>query len=293
MIRCALWFALALVLVIPSVARADGDVQGASYSASGSGALAFANQTPNRGGSVLRLVTAEGLVTAPQPIASGFEDPQVAMGPRGDVIVAWIDRAGLYARFQPSGGVLGPVELVATEPEFLEGIVPLAVDGAGNAFVAYALASGAGGLHVRMRDASGVWGPDQALGGERISDPELVASANGTALLAWRQHGGKALNGTQIALSTRAPGAAFTPAIVVAGTPRHADEPALALNDRGDAVVTWIETHRSDRPKARRGETVFSIHGRFRRADGAFGKPMRLSHCKPPASPSPCSRTVA
>ncbi len=127
-----------------------------------------------------------------------------------------------------------------------------------------------------MRQARG--GPSGARRGADIYDPELVASANGTALLAWRQHGGKALNGTQIALSTRAPGAAFTPATVIAGTPRHADEPALALNDRGDAVVTWIETHRSDRPKARRGETVSSIHGRFRRAGGAFGKPMRLSH---------------
>ena len=61
-----------------------------------------------------------------------------------------------------------------------------------------------------MREASGAWGPEQSLGGERIVYPELVASANGSALLAWRQHGGKALNGTQVALSTRAPGAAFS-----------------------------------------------------------------------------------
>jgi hypothetical protein len=278
MIRCALRFALALVLVISSVARADGDVQGAAYSASGSGALAFANETHNTGGSVLRLVTAEGLVTAPQPIASGFEDPQVAMGPRGDVIVAWFDKAGLYARFQPAGGVLGPVEVVAAAPDIYQEVLPLAVDGAGNAFVAYAPMFGPGGLRVRMRDASGAWGAEQNLGGTDIYDPALEVAANGTALLAWRQHGGKALNGTQIALSTRAPGAAFTPATVIAGTPRHADEPALALNDRGDAVVTWIESHRSDRPKARRGEILSSIHGRFRRADGAFGKSMRLSH---------------
>ena len=170
------------------------------------------------------------------------------------------------------------MELVAATPEFIEGVVPVAVDGAGNAFIAYTLASGAGGMHVRMREASGAWGPEQALGGEHMVDPELVVSANGTALLAWRQHGGKALNGTQIALSTRAPGSAFTPATVIAGTPRHGDEPAVAVNDRGDAVVTWIETHRSDRRGARRGETVSSIHGQFRQAGRGFGKSVRLSH---------------
>ena len=181
--------------------------------------------------------------------------------------------------------MLGPTELVAAAPDFLSGPVPLAVDGAGNAFIAYTLESGAGGLHVRVRDVSGVWGPEQSLGGERIVFPELVASPNGSALLAWRQHAGKALNGTQIALSTRAPGSAFTPATVIAGTPRHAGSPTVALNDRGDAVVTWIERHRSTRPKARRGDTASSIHGRFRQAGGE----LRLLA---PAEPHRRRRTV-
>ncbi|MDA0174053.1 hypothetical protein OJ998_33435 [Solirubrobacter taibaiensis] len=275
----ALWLILAMALVVPATARADAQVEGASYASSGTGALAFVNRSEKTAVSSLRVVSAEGVVSAPQTIIEGYEDPQVAIGPRGDVIVAWVDRTGLYARFQPAGGTLGPVELVTALPDFLEGIVPLAVDGAGNAFVAYTLASGAGGLHVRMRAASGVWGPEQALGGEHIADPTLAAAANGTALLAWRQHGGKSLNGTQIALSTRAPDApAFTSATVIAGTPRHGVEPQLALNDRGDAVVTWIEDHWSKRPGARRRETVSSIHGRFRQAGGGFGKSVQLSH---------------
>ena len=275
----ALRLILALVLVVPSTARADAQVAGASYASSSTGAMAFVNQrSESRGESSLRVVSTEGVISAPQPVVEGWVDPNVAIGARGDVIVAWMDRAGLYARFQPAGGSLGPVELVATTPQFLDGIVPLAVDGAGNAFVAYTLASGAGGMHVRMRAASGAWGPEQALGGEHVVDSTLIASANGTALLAWRQHGGKALNGTQIALSTRAPDAAFTPATVVAGTRRHADEPQVALNDRGDAVVTWIEDHWSKRRGARRGETVSSIHGRFRQAGGGFGQSVQLSH---------------
>jgi hypothetical protein len=276
MLARALWLSFALVLCAPSIARAEPQFEGAAFAASGTGALAFVNWAGDAGGaSVLRVVGADGQVSAPQTIVDGHEDPQIAMGARGDVIVAWVDDAGLYARFQPAGGTLGPVELVAAKPEFIEGLVPLAVDGAGNAFIAYALASGAGGLHVRMRDASGVWGPDQALGGEGIFSPEMASSASGNVLVAWRQHGGKALNGTQIALSTRAPGGAFTPATVIAGTPRHADEPALAVNDRGDAVATWVERHRDGRT---RYGTRFSIHGRFRAAGGAFGKSIELSH---------------
>jgi hypothetical protein len=278
MISRALWLAFALVLAVPSVGWADEEVEGAAFASSGSGALAFANESSKTGVSMLRVVSADGQVSAPQAIVDGFHDPQVAMGASGDVIVAWLDQAGLYARFEPAGGTLGPVELVTPAPDVFQEVVPLAVDGAGNVFIAYALASGAGGLHVRMRDASGGWGPDQALGGADIFDPELVAAANGTALVAWRQYGGTHLNGTQIALSTRAAGAAFTPATVIAGTAHHADEPALALDDRGDAVATWVERHQIKHPKPHHDDSTFSIHGGFRSHGGGFGKSIRLSH---------------
>src|SRR6478752_770349 len=121
----ALRLILALVLVVPSSARADAQVAGASYASSSTGAMAFVNQrSESRGESSLRVVSTEGVISAPQPVVEGWVDPNVAIGARGDVIVAWMDRAGLYARFQPAGGSLGPVELVATTPQFLDGIVP-------------------------------------------------------------------------------------------------------------------------------------------------------------------------
>ena len=65
---------------------------------------------------------------------------------------------------------------------------------------------------------------------------------------------------------------------MIAGTLRHADEPVLALNDRGDAVATWVELHRVKHPKPHRDDLSFSVHGRFRAAGDGFGKSVRLSH---------------
>jgi hypothetical protein len=270
----ALCLALAVGLTLPPLASADAQIVGASYASSGTGAMAFANQQSTTGSSSLRVVGADGQITPAQTIVDGFNDPQVAMGPRGDVIVAWVNREGVFARFQPAGGTLGPVETVSTEADFLQDLIPLAVDGAGNAYVAYTTEPVSSRLRVRVRTVAGVWEPEQILGGTRVSGPELRVSANGTALLAWHQHGGKALNGTRVALSTRAPGQRFTPPAIIAGTPRNASSPTVALNDRGDAVVVWLERHRT----GPRRTVDFSVHGRFRAAGSGFGKARRLSH---------------
>jgi len=79
--------------------------------------------------------------------------------------------------------------------------------------------------------------------------PELVRAALGdqagllgAALLAWRQaRTAKHPNLNQVAISSRAPGGAFTPARVLAGVNRDPGEPTVAANDRGDAVVVWSQ----------------------------------------------------
>jgi hypothetical protein len=52
--------------------------------------------------------------------------------------------------------------------------------------------------------------------------------------------------------------------------------PYVAANDRGDAVVAWIETNA-------RGFTIF---GTFRAAGGAFARPVRLSRVSEATGPS-------
>ena len=78
----ALRLIFAMVLVVPATAQADAEVEGASYASSGTGALAFVNRSEQTRASSLRVVSAEGVVSAPQTIVEGYQDPQVAMGAR-------------------------------------------------------------------------------------------------------------------------------------------------------------------------------------------------------------------
>jgi hypothetical protein len=262
-IRRSLVLCLALLLA-PQAAHAQA-ISGVA--ASTAGHLAFVNDRGSDGAWMLRVVSPDGQVSAPEQVNPTFDEPWVAIGARGDAIVAWFDDGRLLARFRPPAGPLGPVEEVAPKASFGVEAIPLGVDAAGNAFAGWS-ASDEDGMHMRMRDAAtGAWGADQPLGGSQIYDPDLAVADNGTAVLAWRQHGGHGLNSRQIAVSARGPGGTFGPGNVVAGVAHHADEPTIALNDRGDAAVLWNELH---------GD--FSVHGIFRAAGGSFGRSMRLSH---------------
>ena len=247
----------ACLVAVPAAAQ---DAPGHGWASSSTGHLAI---VPPNGPPTLRVVAPDGQVSAPEPIAASG-DAFVGVGARGDVIAAWIDSDKvLWARDRPPGGPLGPPEKVTDGASYFVESLPVALDAAGGAVIAYGLESGAGGLHVRMRDAAGAWLPDQALGGRDIFAPTLALSDNGTAVLTWRQGSPKGLNATQIALSTRPPGGVFGPARVVAGIQHNAAEPVVAANDRGDAVVAWIERHHV-RPRVDR----FSVHGVLRSAAG-------------------------
>jgi len=263
MVGRSLSLCLALVLA-PSAAHAQAISDVASSTA---GHLAFVNDRGSDGAWMLRVVSPDGQVSAPEQVNPTFDEPSPAIGARGDAIVAWFDHGRLLARFRPAGGSLGPVEEVAPKANFDVEAIPLGVDAAGNAFAGWS-ASDEDGMHMRMRDAAtGAWGPDQPLGGSQIFDPDLAVADNGTAVLAWRQHGGHGLNSHQIAVSARGPGGTFGPGNVVAGVAHQADEPTIALNDRGDAAVLWNELHGDD----------FFVHGIFRAAGGSFGKSIKLS----------------
>ena len=210
-------------------------------------------------GNVLRIVSPDGQVGAVEPLASGASYLIVAIGARGDAIVAWIADGALWAQYRPASGRLGAVEQVAADASFFVESVPLGVDAAGNAIVGWVPASG-NGLDVRIRAADGTWGPVQTLGGSDIFRATLAVSDNGGAVLAWRQHG-HGRNGTQVAVSTRAPGASFVPARVLKS---GGDEPTAALDDRGDAVVAWVQAD--------------GVGAVFRRRQGRFSTARRVSH---------------
>jgi hypothetical protein len=259
-----------LLAVSPSIALAQGE--DSEWAAGAGGHFAFLAQDA-KSVSLLRMVGPDGSVSAPEVVAEPYADPIVAVGPRGDAIVVWIGERddALHARYRPAGGVLGATETVAPQADFGAEAVTAALDGAGNATVTWSpkRRNERGGMRVRSRSEAGVWSAPQNLGGYRVFGASIAVTPNGTALLAWRQSKtARHPNLNQVAMSSRAAGAAFAPARVLAGVRRDPGEPTVAANDRGDAIVVWSQLDRRD---------VFSVWAAFRGPGAGFGRPLRLN----------------
>jgi hypothetical protein len=232
--------------------------------------------------STVRVVSPDGLVGAPEEIGETFDTPEVAVGARGDAVVAWIDRRQLWARYRPAGGTLGPTELVTRSASTYIESLPLAVDAAGAVTTAWAPESGRGGLRVRTRDPVSGWGPAQTLGGIDVYRPKLALADNGNAVIAWAQHKRKNRNGSQIAVASRLAGQPFGAPKVVVGVQNDPDYGRIVANERGDAAIVWIVSRTRREP----GDVEFSIHGVFSSGGGPFGRPVTLSRVKEATSPS-------
>jgi hypothetical protein len=273
--RAALLAALILAVVAPCARAAQ--VVGAEWAASSAGHLALVSQGNNGGTSTVRVVSPDGQVSAAETLAESLDTPGVAVGARGDAIVAWFDdEHRLLARYRPPGGPLGPEEEVAPNASTYIESLPLALDAAGNALIAFAREDGAGGLQVRARSTAG-WGPPQTFGGTEIYRPKIALADNGSAVIAW----GQQLPGTprmQLAATWRTAGATFGSPQLISRARAGGTTPNVATNDRGDSVVAWIETHGH--------EPEFTVHGVFRAAGGAFGRPVRVSRVSEATAPS-------
>ena len=267
MIRICAVIASSLLVLVPSTAAGQEQLDQAATSSAGH--VAFETRGGPNDTSILRVVAPDGKVGAPQAIQAPEDDIELAVGPTGATIAAYIADDALYARYMAPGGALGPLEQVTASADFLPETIPLGIDAAGNATIAWVPKGGAGGLEIATRAAARGWSAPQVLGGTDIYDPEITVSSNGGSVLAWRQHAGKGLNSHELVVSTRAPGGAFSAPSVLAGVAHDADEPAIGLNERGDAAIEWTEVH---------GEH-FSVHARVRAAgQPRFGRTFQVSH---------------
>jgi hypothetical protein len=219
------------------------------------------------GDSTVRLVAPTGVVSRPELLRGIGDTPSVAVGPRGEVLVAWTDDIGhVWARFRPPGGPFGSPERVAAgSSEGTEGM-PVAIDARGVAVLAWGDAHGA--LRVRFRDPVTGWGAEQRLGGRNVTRPHLAVAAGGTAVLAWLQDGPSGPNSTQVAVSTRAGDSAFGRPQVVGGPAGDPSDPAVSTDERGDAAVVWVDID---------AHLHFSVHAAFARGGARFGHAVTLS----------------
>ena len=226
----ALWLAFALVLAVPSGARADGH-SGACRMPRRVRGVGVREREQRDGGSSLRAVSVDGQVSAPQVLLRGTAIPRSRWG-RAVMwsLPGWTGR--VYARFQPAGGMLGPVELVAAGPTSSGEVLPLAVDGAGDAFIVYVPASGAGGCTCGSATPLACGARPSAGRRPTSSTPRSRSQRTGrrAARLAPARRQAPQREPDRV-LDSR-PGRGVRAGGVIAGTSAHADSPRSARRPR-------------------------------------------------------------
>jgi hypothetical protein len=264
--RSLLCVVVALVAPVGAAPAAEAQVVGAEHAASSAGHLAFVTQG-NGSRSTLRVVSPDGVVGAPEEIGETFDTPEVAVGARGDAVVAWIDRRQLWARYRPAGGTLGPAELVTRSASTYIESLPLAVDAAGAVTTAWAPESGRGGLHVRTRDPVSGWGPVQALGGLDVFRPKL-ANDRGDVAIVWivcktRRAPGEVEFSIHGVFSSG--GGRFGRPIALSRA-KEATSPNVAVQPSGRMILAW------------RDNSTHRVEARVREPSGVLGRPRILTH---------------
>lgn len=118
----------------------------------------------------------------------------------------------------------------------------IALDDAGAAVAAWRWSDGAYlVVQAAMRSTQGVWSPPEVLSGagRSASQPLLAMDANGNALVAWLRFNG---SWTAAQVVSRPAGGSWTEPRNLSERGGNARRLDLAMNARGDAVVTWTQT---------------------------------------------------
>jgi hypothetical protein len=199
----------------------------------------------------------------------------IAVGPGGAALAEWVT-GGLdgvmMTSYRPPGGSFEPPTLLSASVPGGEQWAVADFDAAGNATIAWAGADPTNRLLVRTRSAAGAWTAPEAIAARRPFRPELMVSPSGAATLTWEEAGPKKEDASRVVVATRPPGGRFGAEQTLAGVQRNPGEPVVATNDRGDAVVAWVELHDEPRPD------TFGVHAAFRAAgSGAFGRAVTLT----------------
>ncbi|HEX8102960.1 MAG TPA: PKD domain-containing protein [Solirubrobacteraceae bacterium] len=207
---------------------------------------------------VARRRTLDGDFSAPRDLSAttGWkaEIPNLAMGPKGEAVVAWTETASdgsgtrrAWTRYAPAGGDFAPAVALAkpagaASTDYFTAFWP-AVDSAGRAQILYRYGSdyvaGPRYLAVRSPGAGGSFGaPVKAT--DYPADPQAVMSRDGdwTLLFARDEEAGPGL----FAATRRVGDAGFTETRVRAAGAGFADAPRLAVGPAGDAMATWGES---------------------------------------------------
>jgi hypothetical protein len=175
----------------------------------------------------------------------GGQHPVVAVGPDGRVVAVWGSTVGcpascayiVRAAVRPPGGSWGAPVTLSTDLSFGDGGLVLGMDGTGNAIAAWVESLG-DAAHYAVLPAGRRWGPDRALSSVNVQGHArnlgLAVSPDGNVIVAFAGGGDSiwAASGTVL-------GGFSAPVFVATGDYSKDSAPTAAVDDAGQASVTW------------------------------------------------------
>jgi hypothetical protein len=120
------------------------------------------------------------------------------------------------------------------------------------------------------------WSPPVEVTGSSGTDQQqaVAVDGSGNVLVAWARFAGAHESRHIVQVAFRRRGRVFGSPVTLSGPHRHGDDPAVAFDRFGDAIVVWHEFHGTD-----------SVHAAIRPRGGHFGKLVTLAGTGAPRSP--------
>ncbi len=128
-------------------------------------------------------------------------------------------------------------------------------------------------IEARPRTAAGAWGAVQtplSPGGQHAVEPRVALDGDGDGLIVWVRSDG---SNTRIQARTRSRTGALGPVQTLSQADRDAEEPRVAVDDDGDAVVSWIRSDATNTRVQARTRTAAGVWSAVTTLSGAGGTP--------------------
>jgi hypothetical protein len=180
---------------------------------------------------------------------------QTAVDGSGNAIIVWVqDQMGIYKSEYRSGVWSHPTssaDRVNNSGTTGASVPQVAMDNNGNAIIVWQQSDGSR-QQIYMREyRAGNWSPVPALtsrfspSGQDAYNPQVAMDNNGNSIVVWEQNDGTTANTySQIYKREYRSGAwSPVPALTsrVSPTGEHAFWPQVAMDDRGNAMITWMQ----------------------------------------------------
>ena len=213
----------------------------------GDAIAAWVHQSDNMGNHTVEIasIAPSGATTSPvTALTSGsVSNVALAIGSGGDAVVAWLKSGGGVQAVTRQG--LGGSFTNLTTPDTLNalgaGQPSAAIDSAGNAIVAYQVASSPTSIGASRHAAgAGAWTAGDAItpsGGHAFSDPDVAANPTGQMVVTFSDTLGTAA--AAAVRGTVSAGWGLSPTVGTLSASPVSHGPLATINDAGNAVVGW------------------------------------------------------